>query len=61
MTVETKSVKFQPTREAEVVDPTGKVPFEDRKLTLGTWQQIVFVEFGVRSRDRTVVVQMMGD
>jgi thiamine phosphate synthase YjbQ (UPF0047 family) len=30
-------------------------------LILGTWQQIVLLDFDTRSRDRTLVVQVMGD
>jgi secondary thiamine-phosphate synthase enzyme len=37
------------------------VPFSDRKLTLGTWQQIVFVDFDNRPRSRQIVLQIMGE
>jgi len=37
------------------------VPFSDRKLTLGTWQQIVFIDFDNRSRSRQIVLQIMGE
>ena len=46
---------------ASLIGPDFFVPFQDRRLTLGKWQQIVFVELDVRARDRTVIVQMMGD
>ena len=36
------------------------VPFVNGNLTLGTWQQIIFVDFDNRSRSREVVVQLMG-
>jgi secondary thiamine-phosphate synthase enzyme len=36
------------------------VPFNNGELEIGTWQQIVFVEFDVRPRRRTVVVQGVG-
>ena len=36
------------------------VPFVNGSLTLGTWQQIIFVDFDNRSRNREVVVQLMG-
>ncbi len=36
------------------------VPFEKAKLMLGTWQQVVLADFDNRPRDRTVVVQMIG-
>ena len=37
------------------------VPFNDRRLTLGTWQQIVFVDFDNRPRSRQIVLQIMGE
>ncbi|MFH1002897.1 MAG: YjbQ family protein [Chloroflexota bacterium] len=37
------------------------VPFTDRKLALGTWQQIVLVDFDNRPRSRQVVLQMVGE
>ena len=37
------------------------VPFADSKMTLGTWQQIILVDFDNRPRQRTVVVQVMGE
>jgi len=37
------------------------VPFKDSRMLLGTWQQIVVVDFDNRSRNREVVVQMMGE
>ncbi len=36
------------------------IPFVDGQLILGTWQQVVFMDFDTRPRDRTVVVQLMG-
>jgi secondary thiamine-phosphate synthase enzyme len=37
------------------------IPFVDRQLTLGTWQQIVFVDFDNRARSRSVTVQILGE
>jgi secondary thiamine-phosphate synthase enzyme len=37
------------------------VPFTNRRLTLGIWQQIVFVDFDVRPRQRELVIQMLGE
>lgn len=37
------------------------IPFTAGRLTLGTWQQVVFVDFDNRSRDRELVVQIMGE
>ena len=36
------------------------VPLVNGRLTLGTWQQILFVDFDVRARDRQLVVQILG-
>jgi secondary thiamine-phosphate synthase enzyme len=37
------------------------IPFHDKKLALGTWQQIVLVDFDNRPRSRQIVVQIMGE
>ena len=37
------------------------VPFNDRRLTLGTWQQIVLVDFDNRPRSRQVILQVAGE
>lgn len=37
------------------------VPFVSGRLTLGTWQQIIFVDFDNRSRRRELVVQVIGE
>jgi secondary thiamine-phosphate synthase enzyme len=37
------------------------VPFVDQQLMLGTWQQIVFVDFDTRARNRRLVAQVMGE
>ena len=37
------------------------VPFNNKRLTLGTWQQIVLVDFDNRPRSRQIVVQIMGE
>ncbi len=37
------------------------IPFNDRRLTLGTWQQIVLVDFDNRPRSRHIIVQIMGE
>jgi len=47
--------------KASLVGPSLSVPFEGGILTLGTWQQIVFVELDIRPRRREVVVQVMGE
>jgi secondary thiamine-phosphate synthase enzyme len=46
---------------AALLGPSLSVPFVDRRLTLGTWQQIVLVEFDTRPRKRELVVQVLGE
>ena len=46
---------------AALLKASFTVPFVDRCLTLGTWQQIIFVDFDNRSRRRKLVVQVMGE
>ena len=46
---------------ASVLGPSLTVPFENCKLALGTWQQIVFVELDVRPRTRDLAVQIVGE
>ena len=37
------------------------VPFGNKRLTLGTWQQIIFVDFDNRPRSRKIVIQILGE
>lgn len=37
------------------------IPFNEKRLTLGTWQQIIVVDFDNRPRSRQIVLQIMGD
>ncbi len=37
------------------------IPFNDGALVLGTWQQIVIVDFDTRARSRDLVVQVIGE
>lgn len=46
---------------AALLGPSLTVPFVNGRLTLGTWQQIIFVDFDNRSRRRRLVVQVMGE
>ena len=46
---------------AALLGASFSVPFVNRRLTLGTWQQIIFVDFDNRSRRRELVVQMIGE
>lgn len=45
---------------ASMLGPSLVVPFEEGELTLGTWQQIVLVDFDTRPRQREYVVQLLG-
>ncbi|MFH1836796.1 MAG: secondary thiamine-phosphate synthase enzyme YjbQ [Candidatus Omnitrophota bacterium] len=47
--------------KATLMGPSITIPFVDKKLTLGTWQQIVFCDFDTRPRERELVVQIMGE
>ena len=46
---------------ASLLGPSLSVPFCGGKLTLGTWQQVIFIDFDVRSRSRRLVLQFMGE
>jgi len=46
---------------ASLVGPSLTVPFKDKSLMLGTWQQIVLLEMDIRPRERNVVLQMIGE
>jgi secondary thiamine-phosphate synthase enzyme len=46
---------------AALLGPSLSVPFISGRLTLGTWQQIVFVDFDNRPRRRELVVQIVGE
>ncbi|MFH0826386.1 MAG: secondary thiamine-phosphate synthase enzyme YjbQ [Candidatus Omnitrophota bacterium] len=46
---------------AALTGPSLAVPFEEGRLMLGTWQQIVLAEFDNRPRQRQLIVQIMGE
>jgi len=46
---------------AALLGPSLSVPFIEGEPTLGTWQQIIFVDFDNHSRSRRLIVQMVGD
>lgn len=46
---------------AALLGPSLTVPFTQTKLTLGTWQQIVYVDFDNRPRRRSLVLQLIGE
>jgi len=45
---------------AALLGPSLTVPFQGGRLTLGTWQQIIYVDFDNRPRRRQLVAQVMG-
>jgi len=46
---------------ASLIGPSLTIPVVGGKLTLGTWQQIVFLEMDTRPRNRNLIVQMLGE
>lgn len=46
---------------SSVIGTSFCVPFSDRQLILGTWQQIIFIDFDNRKRTRKVILQFMGE
>jgi secondary thiamine-phosphate synthase enzyme len=46
---------------ASLLGPSLTIPFVERVLTLGTWQQVVHVDFDIRPRQRELVVQIVGE
>ena len=46
---------------AALMKPSLTVPLIKGRLALGTWQQIVFIDFDNRRRERNLIVQVMGE
>ena len=46
-------------QRASVVGPSEAVPVTGGRLALGTWQQLVLVDFDDRPRERTILVQVL--
>ena len=46
---------------AALLKPSLTIPFIARELALGTWQQIILVDFDNKPRQRKLVVQLLGD
>lgn len=46
---------------AGLVGPSLSIPFRDGRLLVGTWQQIVLVEFDTQARTRHYVIQVLGE
>jgi len=46
---------------SSLIGPSLVVPFTDKTLHLGTWQQIIVADFDNRPRSREIVLQIMGE
>ncbi|MDQ2692490.1 MAG: secondary thiamine-phosphate synthase enzyme YjbQ [Chloroflexota bacterium] len=46
---------------AALLGPSLTIPFVDGQLTLGTWQQVIYVDFDNRPRQRKLFVQLIGE
>jgi secondary thiamine-phosphate synthase enzyme len=46
---------------ATVMGPGLTLPFKDKKLLLGQWQQLVYIDFDVPSRKRKILITIIGD
>jgi secondary thiamine-phosphate synthase enzyme len=46
---------------ASLLGPSLSIPIVDGKMTLGTWQQIILVDFDTRPRTRTIICQIVGE
>ena len=46
---------------AALLGPSLTIPFVERQLTLGTWQQVIYVDFDNRPRQRKLFVQLIGE
>jgi len=46
---------------SSLVGPSLTLPFCGKKLVLGTWQQIIFIDFDNRPRDRRLIMQILGE
>ena len=46
---------------AALLGPSLTIPVVDGQLALGTWQQVIHVDFDTRPRQRNLIVQLMGE
>ena len=46
-------------QRAALIGPSETIPVVDGRLTLGTWQQIVLIDFDDRPRERTITVHVL--
>jgi secondary thiamine-phosphate synthase enzyme len=47
-------------QRASLIGPSETIPVQAGRLALGTWQQLVLIDFDDRPRERTVVIQVIG-
>ena len=45
--------------QAAIIGPSLSIPFLNKELTLGTWQQVVLVDCDTRARKRKVIIQIL--
>ena len=46
---------------AALIGPSITIPFTDKHLTLGIWQQIMFIDFDNKPRQREIIAQIIGE
>lgn len=46
---------------AALLGPSLSIPFVNGQLSLGTWQQVIYIDFDTRPRSRKLVVQVIGE
>jgi secondary thiamine-phosphate synthase enzyme len=47
--------------KATLIGPSLTIPFADSRLILGTWQQVIFLEFDNKPHHRRLAVQLIGE
>lgn len=46
---------------AALIGPSLTIPFQEGRMQLGTWQQVVFIDFDNRARQRALHIQIYGE
>lgn len=46
---------------ASLVGPSITIPFAEKRMLVGTWQQVIFIDFDNRNRRRELIVQILGE
>ena len=47
--------------KASLIGPSLTIPFNNQKLLLGTWQQLIILECDIKGRPRDIVLQIFGE